>query len=118
MTEQTINNFLLINAKYFDVRMLPEVKQLLQNADERLAPNILAIDFKDPTTMLLFSIFLGAYGVDRFILGDVGMGILKLLTGGLCGVLYIIDAINIQQKTKDFNLNALRAALSSYGFAR
>ena len=43
MTEQTINNFLLINSKYFDMSMMPEVKLLLQNADESMAQSIFAI---------------------------------------------------------------------------
>ena len=46
-------------------------------------------------TALLLSIFLGGFGVDRFYLGYIGMGILKLLTGGVFGILYIIDIIMI-----------------------
>ena len=68
MTEQTINNFLLINSKYFDMSMMPEVKLLLQNADESMAQSIFAIEFKDPTTLLIISILLGTYGIDRFML--------------------------------------------------
>ncbi len=64
MTEQTINNFLLINSKYFDMSMMPEVKLLLQNADESMAQSIFAIEFKDPTTLLIISILLGTYGID------------------------------------------------------
>ena len=44
-------------------------------------------------TALLLSIFLGAYGVDRFYLGHTGMGVVKLLTCGGCGVLSIMDII-------------------------
>lgn len=44
---------------------------------------------KDPNTVLLVSIFLGVLGIDRFMIGDTGMGILKLLTCGCCGVLTI-----------------------------
>ena len=50
---------------------------------------------KDKTTALLLSIFLGGWGIDRFYLGYAGMGVLKLLTGGCFGILYIIDIINI-----------------------
>lgn len=111
MTELIINNFFLVNGKYFDSTVFPQVRQMLVNADESLASTLVSLDFKEPTTLLLLSIFLGGYGVDRFILGDVGMGLLKLFTGGLCGVLWIIDIINIQQKTKEYNLNTLRTAL-------
>lgn len=50
---------------------------------------------KDKTTALLLSVLLGGLGVDRFYLGYTGMGVLKLLTGGCFGVLYILDIINI-----------------------
>lgn len=50
---------------------------------------------KDKTTALILSILLGGIGVDRFYLGYTGMGILKLLTGGCFGILWLIDIINI-----------------------
>ena len=50
---------------------------------------------KSKTTALILSVLTGGLGIDRFYLGYTGMGILKLLTGGCFGVLYIIDIINI-----------------------
>ena len=50
---------------------------------------------KDKTTALILSALLGGLGVDRFYLGYTGMGVLKLLTGGVFGVLWILDIINI-----------------------
>lgn len=50
---------------------------------------------KSKTTALILSILVGGLGVDRFYLGYTGMGVLKLLTGGCFGVLWIIDIVNI-----------------------
>lgn len=50
---------------------------------------------KSKTTALILSVLVGGLGIDRFYLGYTGMGVLKLLTGGCFGILYIIDIVNI-----------------------
>jgi len=53
------------------------------------------ITMKSKTVALILSILVGGLGVDRFYLGYTGIGVLKLLTAGCFGVLWLIDIINI-----------------------
>jgi TM2 domain-containing membrane protein YozV len=60
-------------------------------------------------TLLLLSIFLGSLGVDRFYVGKIGTGILKLITGGGCGIWWIIDLIFIlSEKFTDIDGNVIK----------
>ena len=54
---------------------------------------------------LLMSIFFGWIGVDRFMLGKVGTGVLKLITLGGLGIWWLIDLILIATKYEFKNVN-------------
>ena len=105
MEQQKIDLFIMTNQKYFPAEKIVFLKEKLRTIDEEKFALVSAIDFKEPTTLLLISLFLGSLGVDRFMLGDTGLGILKLLTGGCCGILTIIDWFTITKKAKEVNFN-------------
>jgi TM2 domain-containing membrane protein YozV len=60
---------------------------------------------KDPQTILLLTLvgFLGIAGIQRFIVDQVGMGVLYVLTAGICFVGTIIDLINYKRIAFDYN---------------
>lgn len=54
---------------------------------------------------LVMSIFFGTLGVDRFIMGHIGLGILKLITAGGFGIWWLVDVILIATKHQFRNVN-------------
>lgn len=111
MTQERVDMYVMTNQKYLPAEKIVFIKQKLLSVDEEKFNLVSAVEFKDPTTILLVSIFLGTLGIDRFMLGDIGMGILKLLTLGLCGILTIVDWFVVQKKTRELNYNNLMMIL-------
>lgn len=60
---------------------------------------------KDPALILIVCLigFVGFAGIHRIILNQIGMGILYLLTAGLCLIGTIVDLVNYQKLAFDFN---------------
>ncbi len=103
--KQKVDMFMMSNQKYFPSEKIMFLKDKLYHMDEDHFSMISCIELKDPTTLLLISLFLGSFGVDRFMIKQTGMGVLKLLTLGCCGVLMVIDWFTIQKKVKELNFN-------------
>ncbi len=107
MDAQKVDMYMMSHSDYFQAEHALLLRERLLEADERKYSGLLSVELKKPTTLLLISIFLGQLGVDRFMLGDTGMGVLKLLTGGVCGILTIVDWFTITKKTKEMNFNKI-----------
>lgn len=86
-------------------------RKYLQEAIEKLTNEqfmqVSNLKFKKPITMFFISLFFGVFGVDRFMLGDIKLGIIKLMTFGGLLVLWIIDLFTINNRTKIFNYNKI-----------
>lgn len=115
MTQQNIQMFVAQNGKMFDNYQLQQITNQLQGIDDDKVMMINSASYKDPTMMLIISLFLGGLGVDRFMLGDTGIGVLKLLTGGCFGILTIIDWFSVQKKAKEKNYEIFQEAINMSG---
>nr|WP_315032225.1 TM2 domain-containing protein [uncultured Porphyromonas sp.] len=104
MDSQKVDLFLIANHKFFEPRQLPFIREQLTQLDDARFSIISTMEYRDPTTMLLVSIFGGSLGIDRFMLGDTGLGVAKFLTAGGCGIFTIIDWFQIQNITKRKNM--------------
>jgi TM2 domain-containing membrane protein YozV len=69
---------------------------------------------RDPTMILLTTLlgFVIVAGVQRFLVGQIGMGLLYLFTAGLCFIGTIIDLINYQDLAFDYNQRMAAEAAS------
>ncbi|MVZ61804.1 TM2 domain-containing protein [Sphingobacterium humi] len=112
MESQKVDMFLMANNKFFESYHLMEIKDLLLKADDSKFTNVQVQQYKDPTTVLIVSLLAGPLGIDRFMIGDTGLGIGKLLTCGGFGIWAIIDYFLIMGATKSKNFEKLVTALS------
>ena len=63
---------------------------------------------KSPTALFGYANYLGYLGVDRFVMGEIGLGVLKLLTSGGLGIWALIDVINVAGRVRQQNIGIAR----------
>lgn len=67
---------------------------------------------KKPQEILLLTCigFVAIAGIQRFVLGQVAMGILYVLTAGFCLIGTIVDVVNHKKLATDYNLKQMYEA--------
>lgn len=104
--------------------MSPEELGFLQQATSELNENQQKYFYmsytskrKSPQDVLLFTIigFFGIAGIQRFLLGQVAMGLLFFFTGGFCLIGTIVDLVNHKSLALEFNR---KMAYESFQIAR
>ncbi|HEY8511110.1 MAG TPA: TM2 domain-containing protein [Cyclobacteriaceae bacterium] len=113
-------------AKIIDV--LPElqgeemayVQNLIKDLDDERARSFAVVyraRRRDPQLILITALlgFVGFAGIHRFLIDQIGMGILYLLTVGICWVGTIIDLVNYQKLALEYNMKVAHGAISSIG---
>jgi len=102
---------MMANSKFFEAHHLPAIRERLLSLDESKWAMVQTTQFKDPTTSLIISLLAGGLGIDRFYIGDTGLGVAKLLTLGGCGIWTIVDWFTIQGNTKKKNMENVQKFL-------
>ncbi|PZD79511.1 TM2 domain-containing protein [Mesonia sp. K7] len=111
MDSQKTDLFIISNSKYFESHHLPQIREQLLKLDNSKWGMIQTLQFQDPTTLLIVSLLVGTLGIDRFMIGDTGLGIGKLLTCGGFGIWAIVDLFLIMGATKEKNMAKLQQVI-------
>ena len=111
MDAQKVDMFIMTNGKFFESHQVAQIRDRLISLDDSKWPLIQTIQFKDPTTSLIVSLLGGSLGIDRFIIGDTGLGVGKLLTCGGIGIWAVIDWFMIMGATREKNMAKLQQVL-------
>lgn len=112
MTGTKTDYYLFAQAKNFEKRQLPEIRSHLDTLNEREWRQVMSTRILDPVMILIISLLVGCLGIDRFMLGQVGLGVLKLVTLGGLGLWTLIDFFIIMSATRERNRRHLERALN------
>lgn len=107
MEQQKVDFFLISRSEYFPAESMLQIREKLMAMDEDRFFILQSMNFTSPIIALVLSLVVGNFGIDRFYVGDTGLGIIKLLTCGGMGIWTVIDWFLIMGKAKERNLNRL-----------
>ena len=110
MEAQKVDMFIMTNAKFFESHHINGVRETLLTLDDSKWPMMSTLQFHDPIVILVISLLAGPLGIDRFMIGDTGLGIAKLLTCGGLGIWAIIDLFLIMGATREKNMEKIQRA--------
>ena len=102
MNNLQVDQLIAIYGSKLPYEALGILREKLLEMDYNTASIYLA-QSKDPTIAIILSVLVGSLGIDRIYIGDVIIGILKLITCGGCGIWTIIDYFLIMKVTKEKN---------------
>ena len=107
------------------LRHLPElegmelgyIQGLMKNMDEdqaSLFAQVYRARRKDSQMILILTLlgFFGFAGLHRFILGQIGLGILYIFTLGLCFIGTIVDLVNYKSLAYEYNIKVAHETMN------
>lgn len=105
--QKDIDYWIAVNQDKLPVMHIQDLKRKLMALSDDKFDRIKYTQLNDPTIILIVSIFFGMLGVDRFLLGDTGLGLGKLFTCGGLYIWWLIDIFQIQAAAKEKNFQKL-----------
>ena len=115
MTREKVVYFVGMNRDKFPPDRMNVLMQWLNGAPDCAEAELFSIPLKNPTSILLFSIFLGGLGVDRFVVGDTAIGVCKLLFNWLTlGIWSFLDIFCSYKRAKSKNLETVAQICLKY----
>lgn len=97
--------FLANKTKYFVKEDIVKLDKEIENLDQGTIDKLGSLSLQDIDIMFIISLLVGEFGVDRFLLGHIGMGIGKLLLTfvTLGFVWWIVDLFLIKKAASEHN---------------
>ena len=111
MEAQKVDAFILANGKNFQDYQIPALREMLLNVDDNKWLVLQTLQLKDPTIALIIPLLAGTLGIDRFYIGDMGLGVLKLITCGGFGIWTVVDWFLIMGSARSKNMQKLQSYL-------
>ena len=113
MESNKVSAYLLNLDKYVPNNKKIVLKNALSKASPESEENLSQVKLTDPVVVLICSIFLGIFGVDRFMIGDIGLGVCKLLFGWLTLFIWpLVDIFYTANKAREKNLQSILLLLN------
>ena len=112
MEAQKVDMFFMSNAKFFAPEAIPGLKMQVEKLSDDKFILLQSAGLKDPTTILLVAILAGSLGIDRFMLGQVGLGIAKIITFAGFGIWGIVDMFTAQGRAREYNMQQIQKLIS------
>ena len=104
---QKVEMYILSHKNYFPSNKLIYLKTKMLNLDEKEFDLIYFTKLKSPDLIFLVSVFFGVFGIDRFMIKDIAIAILKLFTFSLCLTLWFYDLFTIAERVKKINFETI-----------
>ena len=106
-----VDAFIMANGKFFPDYQVAAIRDMLLAADDSKWSMLQVMQFKRSHHLLDYLSVCGSLGIDRFFIGDTGLGIAKLITCGGFGIWTIVDWFFIMGAARDKNMQKLQMVL-------